>query len=117
MTDDVEKRWTDEGTYRRAAIYALAVLAVAAVVFGVTAFWASAHCGEHEPLMCDAPAQSAILIGPTVVALLGGIGAFVQTLRQWRRGRNWVIWQGAGWFLFTLTMFYIAMGARSIGAN
>ncbi|NEW40865.1 hypothetical protein GV794_08355 [Nocardia cyriacigeorgica] len=117
MTDDVEKRWTDEGTYRRATLYVLSVIALAAVVFGITAFWASAHCGEHEPLLCDVPAQSAVLIGPTVVALFGGIGAFVQTLRQWRQGRNWVIWQGAGWFLFTLTMFYIAISARSVGAN
>lgn len=117
MTNDVEKRWSDEGTYRHAARYVLAVLGVAAAVFIVTAFWSSSHCGGADSLLCDRPAQSAILIGPSVVTLLGGIGAFVQTYRQWRHRKNWPIWQGAGWFLFLITLVYLGIGGSSVGAG
>lgn len=118
MTNDVEKRWTDPGVFRRAALYVGAVLVVAAVVFGIAVLYASSRCGDAESQLCDGPSQAAVLIGPSAVGLLGGIGAFVQTFRQWRRGRNWPIWQGAGWFLFVLVLCYLGIGGTtSTGAG
>lgn len=117
MANDAEKRWTDQGTYRRAARYVGAVLVVAIVVFGIAVFYASSRCGEAETQLCDGPSQAAVLMGPSTVGLLGGIGAFVQTFRQWRRGRNWPVWQGAGWFLFLLVLFYLGIGGTSGGGS
>ncbi|WP_433678884.1 hypothetical protein [Nocardia sp. CA-119907] len=117
MVNDLEKRWTaDNRTFRRVAIYVATVLAVAAVVFVVTAIWAAqrAACANAEMMLCDAPAKTAIVAGPTVVLILGGIGAFVQTYREWRRGGSWPIWQGAGWFLFTMMIVYLGIGGGSV---
>ncbi|MGY4098992.1 hypothetical protein ACW2Q0_05425 [Nocardia sp. R16R-3T] len=117
MVNDLEKRWTaDDRTFRRVAIYVAAVLAVAALVFVITAIWAADRraCAAAETMLCDTAAKSAILAGPTVVLMLGGIGAFVRTYREWRRGRSWPIWQGGGWFLFTMMIVYLGIGGGSI---
>ncbi|WP_040833934.1 membrane protein [Nocardia brevicatena] len=117
MANDAEKRWTDRGTYRRAARYVVAVSVVAAVVFGIAVSYASSRCGDAKSQLCDGPSQAAVLIGPSSIALLGGIGAFVQTFREWRRGGNWPIWQGAGWFLFVLMLLYLGIGGTSAGTT
>ncbi len=117
MANDLEKPWTaDDRTFRRVAIYVAAVLAVAALVFAITAIWAADRraCAGAETMLCDTAAKSAILAGPPVVLILGGIGAFVQTYREWRRGRSWPIWQGGGWFLFTMMIVYLGIGGGSV---
>ncbi|WP_228001065.1 hypothetical protein [Nocardia australiensis] len=116
MVNDVEKRFSDDRTFRGAATYALAVIAVAAAVFAITTIWAAnrAACSTADTTLCDTPAKTAVLLGPTAVLLLGGIGAFVRTYQQWRHGRNWPIWQGAGWFLFMLMTVYLAIGGGSV---
>ncbi|MFI6772441.1 hypothetical protein [Nocardia sp. NPDC050412] len=119
MVNDLEKRWTaDERTFRRVAIYVAAVLVVAALVFVTTAIWAAQRraCAAAETMLCDTAAKTAILTGPTVVLMLGGICAFVQTYRVWRRGRSWPIWQGAGWFLFTMMIVYLGIGGGSVAS-
>lgn len=118
MTDDVEKRWSDDGNFRRAVRYVVAVLIVAALVCAATAVWAATgRCRDAEDLLCDTPAQVAVLFGPGAVLFLGGVGAFVQTIRVWRRGGTWPIWQGAGWFLLLLTLFYLGMGSATVPAG
>lgn len=115
--NDLEKRWTaDDQTFRRVAIYVAVVLAVGAVVFVITAIWTAqrAACLNAETMLCDTPAKTAVLVGPTVVLMLGGIGAFIQTYREWRRNKSWPIWQGAGWFLFTMMMVYLGIGGGSV---
>ncbi|MEV5833313.1 hypothetical protein [Nocardia sp. NPDC052112] len=117
MVNDLEKRWTaDDRTFHRVAIYVAAVLAVAALVFVITAIWAAERrpCAGAETMLCDTAAKSAILAGPTLVLMFGGIGAFVQTYREWRRGRSWPIWQGGGWFLFTMMIVYLGIGGGSV---
>ncbi|WP_280441998.1 hypothetical protein [Nocardia brasiliensis] len=117
-TEDVEKRWTDEGTFRQAAAYVLAVLGVAAAVFVVTTVWAAnrAACAAAASTLCDTTAKTAVLAGPAAVVLLGGIGAFIRTYQQWRRGRNWPIWQGAGWFLFVLMTVFLGIGGGAVAS-
>ncbi|RBO93709.1 hypothetical protein [Nocardia puris] len=117
MVDDVEKRWSEPGTFRRAVRYDLGVIAVAALVAAVTMVWAARRdvCLDG-PILCDTPARLAVVLGPGLVLLAGGIGAFVLTVRTLRRGGAWPIWQGAGWFLLVLMVFYLAIGGGTAGS-
>ncbi|WP_063052717.1 hypothetical protein [Nocardia arthritidis] len=111
MVDDVEKRWHDPRGFRRAATYVASVLATATLVFLLSLAWAAQReCADADRLLCDSTAQVAVVLGPAVVLLIGGIGAFVETYVQWRHGRTWPIWQGAGWFLFILMLIYLSIG-------
>ncbi|MFB7723382.1 hypothetical protein [Nocardia sp. NPDC056100] len=115
MVDDVEKRWRHPRTFRRAARYVLIVLALAAVVGAGATVWAAARerCLDADTMLCDSASKLAVGLGPGLVLLFGGIGAFVLTLREWRAGGAWPIWQGAGWFLFTLMVAYLAIAGGS----
>ncbi|MGQ4599325.1 hypothetical protein [Nocardia sp. R6R-6] len=116
MVDDVEKRWRDPRMFRHAATYVVAVLATATLVFLLILWWAARReCTNADTLLCDATAQAAVVIAPSAILLFGGIGAFVETYIQWRRGRAWPIWQGAGWFLFVLMVVYLGIGGGSLG--
>lgn len=95
MTDDVEKRWNDRTAYRAAVLYDLAVIAAA---FG----WLIIY------LVTD-PDSSVWAIGVPTILLLGGLGAFIQTYRVWKRGGGWPVWQGAGWFLFVLMLLTLSL--------
>lgn len=112
MVDDVEKRWHDPGMFRHAARYAIAVLVIAALVFALVAQWAHRRepCRSAASAYCDGTSQAAILGGPGLVLLVGTLGAFLATYRAWRRRAAWPIWQGAGWFLLTVTIAYLAIG-------
>ncbi|MCM6772101.1 hypothetical protein NDR87_02585 [Nocardia sp. CDC159] len=118
MVDDVEKHWHDPGLFRRVVLYSVCVLAAAALVFAVIAEWAARRepCARAERTFCDTAAQAVILGGPGLVLVAGTVGAFIATYRVWRRGRAWPIWQGAGWFLLTVTLAYLAIGAGTVAA-
>lgn len=103
VTNDVEKRWHDPQTFRAAVTYVVAVVAVAAVAFACYAI------PGGKPLL------AAVLV-PTVL-FLGGVGAFVQTYRLWRAEGTWVIWQGAGWFLFALFLVCLSVPGAAITAS
>ncbi|MEV6277016.1 hypothetical protein [Nocardia sp. NPDC051832] len=117
MVNDVEKRFSDDGTYRRAATYTLAILALTALVAALTFWWAAARarCSGADIVLCDTTSVVAVVFAPGAILLLGGLGAFVLTYLAWRRGKNWVIWQGAGWFLFVLMTMYLAIGGTTAG--
>jgi hypothetical protein len=99
MSNDAEKRWHDPKALSAAMVYAATVVAVAVIAFAVYAFrdrhdlgWAFAAPG---------------------VLFVGALGAFVKTYRDWRAYRTWPIWQGAGWFLLTMTL--LSLGIPSMG--
>ncbi|MBF6327774.1 hypothetical protein IU452_04500 [Nocardia transvalensis] len=117
MVDDVEKRWHDPGMFRHVVVYSVCVLAAAVLVAAVVVEWASRReaCAQAASTYCDATSRGWIVGGPGLVLLVGTVGAFVETYRVWRRHRAWPIWQGAGWFLLTLTLAYLAIGAGTIG--
>jgi hypothetical protein len=60
------------------------------------------------------PVIAAVLV-PTVL-FVGGVGAFVQTYRVWKVDGAWVFWQGAGWFLLTLSLFGLSVPGSAITA-
>jgi hypothetical protein len=103
MTNDVEKRWNDPPTFRAAAGYALAVVAVAGVVFAVYAF----------------TARGSVVAASLVPAILlaGGIGAFVKTYRVFQAQGAWPAWQGAGWFLLVLMLVCLSIPGAAIMAS
>lgn len=87
---DVEKRWADPSAYRRAATYTLAVVAVALVVVAVFA----ATGGTNRGLAIAVPA----------IFFMGGLGALSLGVHAYFTGRQWVSWEGAGWFLLVLML-------------
>ncbi|MEU4811365.1 hypothetical protein AB0H20_19380 [Nocardia fluminea] len=113
-----ERQRSDDGEYRRAALYVVGVVGVAALVFAAVNGWAASRgaCAAAQTHLCDTPSEAAIVIGPSAILLLGGIGAFVRTYQRWRAAGSWRTWQGAGWFLFILMTAYLALGAGTIAA-
>jgi hypothetical protein len=92
---DVEKRWHDPSTFRKAVTYDAAVIGVAGIAFGIYA----------------TTDRASLVLASSVPALLllGGIGAFVKAYQVWRAGGTWPIWQGAGWFLLTLMLVCLSI--------
>jgi len=103
MTNDVEKRWHDPAAFRAAVTYVLAVVALAAVAFACYVI------PGGKPLL------AAILV--PVIVFGGGVGAFIQTYRVWKAGGTWVIWQGAGWFLFALFLMCLSVPGAALTAT
>lgn len=98
MTNDVEKRWRDPATFRAAVRYTVAVIAVAGVAFVVYAL--------------SKGVLAAILV--PAILFLGGLGAFIRTYQVWRIEGTWPIWQGAGWFLFTLFLVSLPVAGTAL---
>lgn len=103
MTNDVEKRYDRPRTFRAAAIYVGAVVAVGAIVFAVYAL----------------TARDSVIAASLVPATLfaGGVGAFVRTYREWKAGGAWPAWQGAGWFLLVLMLVCLSIPGAAISAG
>jgi hypothetical protein len=102
MTNDVEKRWDRPETFRAAARYVGAVVAVAGVAFAIYATtW-----------------RDSVVVASLVPTILfgGGIGAFVKTYRVWKVAGAWPAWQGAGWFLLTLMLVCLSIPGAAIMA-
>lgn len=90
MTNDVEKRWHDPAAFRAAVTYVVVVIAVAAIAFAVYAM------GDRDRI--------GLAVLTPAVLFVGALGAFVKTYRDWRARRTWPIWQGAGWFLLSVSV-------------
>jgi hypothetical protein len=103
MAHDVEKRFDRPPTFRAAARYTGAVLAVAAVAFAVYAF----------------TARESVIGASLVPAILlaGGICAFVKTYRVWHQQGAWPAWQGAGWFLLLLMLVSLSIPGAAMHAT
>jgi hypothetical protein len=115
VTRDVEKRWSDPSAFRRAAWYAAAVIGGALAVMAIALVWAgtdSQDCADTQSVVCSDPGRYILVFVPTGILLLGGLGAFAQAYRSWRRGGTWPIWHGAGWILLTFMLIYLGMSAR-----
>ncbi|ULE34418.1 hypothetical protein [Mycobacterium sp. IDR2000157661] len=99
---DVEKRFSDPPTTRKAIGYGAAVIVVAGVAFVLFA-------------LID---RSSVALAASVpaVLLIGGIGAMVKAFLAWRQGRSWFAWQGTGWFLLTLFLVCLAVPYAAVSA-
>lgn len=99
-TNDVEKRWHDPAALRAAVGYVIAVIVVAVAVFTYYAV-----TDQHDLLWA---------VATPATLFVGALGASAKTYGDWRRGRTWPIWHGAGWSLLTLTMVAMAVPAMGI---
>ncbi|MEU1204854.1 hypothetical protein [Nocardia sp. NPDC005825] len=111
MVNDVEKRWNDPEMLRHATRYVLSVLGIAVGGGVIVLVWASARdrCLNAGSVLCDGTSKVVVGLVPGGVLLAGGILALVLAFRAWRAGRAWPIWQGVGWFLFTLMVVYLGI--------
>lgn len=118
MTNDVEKRWHDPDTMRRASWYVAVVLALTAGVVAGALLWSAAGSSACPGVAeaCPDPPRVGLAVGPAAVLLIGGLGAFVRTYAVWRRGGVWPIWQGAGWLLLVLFLAYATMASGLLAA-
>lgn len=117
MTQDVEKRWNDPATMRKASLYAVAVIVIAFVLMGIALVWglnSGADCSDAAFAVCTDPQRQILVFGPTLVLLLGGLGALFTAFRTWQRGGRWPIWQGAGWVLLVLMVAYGTISVRAL---
>lgn len=106
---DTEKRWSDPEEFRKAAIFTIVVVGAALVVLLVLVLSANRQSGGGESGI------GILAFAPSAVFLIGGLAAFVQTYRVWRRDGTWPIWQGAGWFLMVLMLFSLGLAASDYG--
>ncbi|GAA5064550.1 hypothetical protein [Nocardia callitridis] len=98
MSDnDVEKRWHDPSASRHAGILVLGVVVAALIAMVVFGVWVSP--------------RYLVAVIPSAILLVGTLTAFTQTIRTWRRGGAWPIWQGAGWFLLTFALVYLVLAS------
>ncbi|MDI9915016.1 hypothetical protein [Rhodococcus sp. IEGM 1379] len=109
---DTEKRWSDPEEFRRAAIFTIVVVCAALAVLLLDALAVNRQSGGAESGISGI---GVLAFAPSAVFLIGGLAAFVQTYRVWRRGGTWPIWQGAGWFLMVLMLFSLGLAASDYG--
>ncbi len=87
------------------AVIGTALLIVAAL---------SVHsCGveiDADTVACGHVERTLLGLAAPITLGIGTIGAFIRTYRIWRADGVWWAWQGAGWFLLTLTLFTLTMG-------
>ncbi|WP_433610432.1 hypothetical protein [Prescottella agglutinans] len=116
MTRDVEKRWSDPRTFRRAVLFDAATILAALIAMAAAIAVGAAvdDCAPGEGTLCSGPSRVVVVIVPSALLLLGGLAAFVETYRTWRRGGTWPIWQGAGWVLFVLMLVYLGAAVPSV---
>lgn len=100
MTNDVEKRWHDPRAVRSAVTYVSVVTMLAALMFVLYAL------GDRDRVIVAA-------LTPGVL-FAGALGAFVKTYRDWRARRTWPIWQGAGWFLLSVSLLTFGVPAAAV---
>ncbi|MFC9433971.1 hypothetical protein [Nocardia sp. NPDC057030] len=97
--------------YRHAAFFVGGVVVLALVAMAIIGAWVGradcADCAGHPRIL--------VSIVPAGILLVGTLAAFGTTYRVWRRGGSWVTWQGAGWFLMTITLIYVATSAGAVG--
>jgi hypothetical protein len=101
----------------RAAIrFGIVAAAVGVGFLLLAALWVSTCNGATaiDTAACGPPQRTLLSLGAPVILLSGGIWAFVRTYQVWRRRATWWGWQGAGWFLLTLMLLTLTMGAPVI---
>ncbi len=94
-----------------------AVLAAAAAVgfLVMAALWVSTCPGMGvDTAACGAPQRTLLALGGPLIALGGGLWAFLRTYRVWKARGTWWGWQGAGWFLLTLMVLMVSIGVAPI---
>ncbi len=100
----------------RAALRFAVVAAVVGVGFVMlAAAWVST-CGgmSVDTVACGPPERTLLAFGGPLILLGAGLWSFLRTYLVWRDEGTWWGWQGAGWFLLTLTAVTLSMSVPPI---
>ena len=96
----------------RAAIRFAVLAGLCGAGFLLAAAWWISSCGEvTDTVTCGPPLRAVLGVGGPVILFGAGVWAFVRTYRVWRDQGTWWGWHGAGWFLLTLMMLLVTLGA------
>jgi hypothetical protein len=104
----------DGRVFAAAVRFTAVVVVVALLVLGLALVWLNGcktGSGGDALAHCGAVRRNFLAVGPPLVLLLGGVWAFVRTIRVWRADGRWWVWQGAGWFLLALMVVVLFMTA------
>jgi hypothetical protein len=106
----------DDNEVRAAIRFAVLAAAAGLTFLIVAALWASTCRGAMgiDTVACGVPQRTVLAFGAPLILLAGGCWAFLRTYRVWRNRGTWWAWQGAGWFLLTLMLLTLTMGAPPI---
>ena len=98
----------DDATVRDAVRFSVLVTALGVGFLIVASVWVSTCGGSTaDGVACGAPQRTLLALAAPTILLVGGLRAFVRTYRHWRANQTWVAWQGAGWFLLSVTMIVL----------
>jgi hypothetical protein len=100
----------------RAALRFAVVAAVVGVGFVMLAVaWVSTCDGMSvDTVACGPPERTLLAFGGPLILLGAGLWSFLRTYLVWRDEGTWWGWQGAGWFLLTLTVVTLSMSVPPI---
>ena len=114
MEPDTSNPRRDRATFAAAVKFGAVFVAVALLILlGSMAWMSGCKTGTGEGALhnCSALQRNTLAVGPAIVLFIGGVWAFVRTIRVWRARGGWWIWQGAGWFLLVLMLLVLTMTA------
>lgn len=104
-----------DGEVRAAVRFAVLATAAACGFLLVAALWVSTCPGVGVDTVACGTAQRILLAaGGPVIAFGAALRALLRTYRVWKSTGTWWGWQGAGWFLLTVTVLMVALGAGPI---
>jgi hypothetical protein len=103
----------DDGEVRAAVRFAV-FAATVGIGFLILAALSVSGCGETATVTCGRPQRMLLAFGGPLILFVGGLWAFWRTSRVWRSDGVWWAWHGAGWFLLTLMIVALAIGAPAI---
>jgi hypothetical protein len=108
--NDLRRGARDDAHVREAVRFGLGVAAAGLAFVLAAAVWVSTCNGATADTMaCGAPQRTLLAVGAPIILSIGALRAFVRTYQRWRSHENWWAWQGAGWFLVTMTLLVLAM--------
>ncbi|ALR11789.1 hypothetical protein BST43_13565 [Mycobacteroides saopaulense] len=116
MYSDADRKSRDRRSFVHAVRFSLGVVALAVVALITAIVWMG-QCSvslDVDQALCGKRGTPLISMAAPGILLIGGIVAFAQTYRVWRRRESWWIWQGAGWFLLLLMVVMLVLAGRMI---
>jgi len=105
----------EDGEVRAAIRFAVIAAALGVGFVIMAAAWVSTCGGTGvDTVACGPPERTLLAFGGPLILLVAGLWAFLRTYRVWRDEGTWWGWHGAGWFLLTLMVVTLSMGAPPI---
>ncbi|OHU76595.1 hypothetical protein [Mycobacteroides chelonae] len=114
MYSDRTRKSRDKKAFGKAVWFSGVVVVAAGITLITSVMWMGQYSIslDVDEALCGRHGTPMIALASPAVLLIGGIVAFVQTYRSWKRRESWWIWQGAGWFLLLLMVVNLMLAGR-----